>query len=77
MPRLYAGGVQFDTTLREKCFPRRTRRRRKPLNLFFAWLKMLCEAFMTGSNKAAGPSSGCFICYERGENEKLLLASIR
>ena len=35
MPRLYARGVQFDTSLREMCFPRRTRRRRKRLNLFF------------------------------------------
>ena len=35
MPRLYAGGVQFDTSLREMCFLRRTRRRRKRLNLFF------------------------------------------
>ena len=34
MPRLYAEGVQFDTSLREKCFLRRTRLRRKRLYLF-------------------------------------------
>ncbi len=35
MPRLYAYGVQFDTQLREKCFPQRTCRCGKRLKLFF------------------------------------------
>ena len=45
MPRLYARGVQFDTSLREKCFPRRTRRRRKRLNLFFRWVEKTLRGF--------------------------------
>ncbi len=47
MPRLYAKGAQFDTTLREKCFPRRTRRCGKLFRLFFTGLEKLCEAFLT------------------------------
>ena len=45
MPQLYARGVQFDTSLREKCFLRRTRRRRKRLKLFFRWVEKTLRGF--------------------------------
>ena len=45
MPRLYAKGVQFDTTLREKCFPQRTRRCGKRLKLFFRFGEKTLRGF--------------------------------
>ena len=45
VPRLHAYGVQFDTSLREKCFLRRTCRRRKRFNLFFRFGEKTLRGF--------------------------------
>ena len=48
VPRLYAKGVQFRTPLCEKCFLRRTCRRRKRFNLFFRWVEKTLRGIIDG-----------------------------